>query len=79
MTIAFLSASDEGSISSILKGFHQMEGVYSPGTHNFHYAHIGRIFQPHGARKVGSRISAVMAAESYDPGIEGFIHDCLPP
>jgi hypothetical protein len=33
MTIAFLSAGDEDSISPVLEGFQQMERIHFTGTH----------------------------------------------
>ena len=63
MTIAFLSASHEDSVSAIFKRLEQMEGIHRAGAHQLDDAHVRGILQAHGTGEVSSRIGAIGTAE----------------
>jgi hypothetical protein len=64
MAFSLQSAGHEDSVSAPIQGFEEIDWLDFPGAHYLNYANIGWILEPHGSGKVGSRVCAVLAAES---------------
>jgi len=72
MAVAGQSARNQHTVSPILQGLQNIDGVYLASTWHLYDLDGGWIIQAHGTRQICSGISAVMTAKSNDLGIKIF-------
>jgi hypothetical protein len=72
VTGSFKTASDKDPISSTFKSFKDIKNFHRSRTRESKDLNIGGILKPHYPSKVGSSISAVVAAKSNDLWLKTF-------